>query len=756
MTAKRTSVRRPESKTRGWMGWNRNVPGATLAAVLAIGILGASGAALATPAMVVAARTPWGIGPNFTTPPSPLECAQCSFNSASTLSSPRFNSFGFNFLGLGETDVLFPRVWANTAGDASFEYTAPFGTNGVSCAHLLDLVENSTDIESLVSCTNSNGTVVPSRVQLMQRYDVGHTISGTIGDLGYLNYDGTQSGNGTIINWASSSGQAPTVTKYGTGDYGITFNGLNSTSNYGNIQITNRQTRNRNCYLWTFGQAPAYAEVFCFDSTAPAWTWADAGIGVSYSQAGIGTSIGGQAEIFVTDDNPTFAGTYTPSPGFVYTYTSSINPTITRTEPGQYQVNWSLGLQGAAFTPLVSTIVDDAGLLPVCTAVDITKNSVSIDCTVNGLPTDSYFTLEVDSHADTTASLPQSKSGFGLVTAANLGSTFDVSDNLLCANQCPTSPCSNNISCFVGTEPNNTPGTFPLLPTGSGGASPVCNGPPPNGLRGLAVQTNGTLGVADSYDPRNTYIIALGINSVVNYCSGIGSWPISSGPQFSGSWGQLVSPVMEGTGAAVQLRQIVSVRTAGASTPDLLGLTADNTIVQADLPQGKWIPAVAYPVPAVGIVSISHGVNDLYVFAGASGMYRVTKDEASATLLPALPNGLQPVAMGGRFVVTNSGVSHGQYTCTVNGSGDGQCAGDGGRFYRLDGRYGTDVWESTGSATFTPTGAPPFYYPWDLAGATSNPIMPPTIVDAGLMGGDNDSFVIWENQARLYDYYPSL
>jgi hypothetical protein len=216
---------------------------------------------------------------------------------------------------------------------------------------------------------------------------------------------------------------------------------------------------------------------------------------------------------------------------------------------------------------------------------------------------------------------------------------------------------------------------------------------------------------------------------------------------------------MEGTGAAVQLRQIVSVRYAGAQAPDLLGLTGDNTIVQADLPQGKWIPASSYPIPAGTIQSISHGVNDLYVWMSAGAMYRVTKNEASPTQLPALPSGLQPVAMGGRFVITNSGRnSSGKYTCTANNAGLARCVGDGNRFYRLDGRYGTDVWQLTGGVTIGAKGqvtAP--NWPWNNIGATSNPIMElPTIVDAGLMGGDNDSFIIWENQSRIYDYYPAF
>jgi hypothetical protein len=730
-----------------------------LAAIFVLGVLGTSSAAMAAPAMIVSARTPWGVGPTFTTPPSPLECAQCSFNSASSLAHPYFNAFGFNALGAGETDVLFPRVRANTAGDPSFEFTAPFGTNGVSCFHMVDVVPNSTDVEAAVACDNGGGIRVPSRVQLMQRYDPSGTITGAFGDIGYVTYDGTQGANGTIINWASSNGQAPIIDKYGTGHYGITFNGLSDPLiNGGNVQLSTR-TENRNCYIWWWNNTPAFGEVFCFDSTAPSGTWAEASIAFSYSQSGIGGGAGSAATaFFLTDDCPTCTGTYTPTGTFVYTYTSGVNPTVTRNGPGQYQVNWSGTLPGGALTPLVTTIVDDAELFPTCAAVDITKNSVSIDCTVNGLPTDSFFSLEVDSNQDTTASLPSGASGFGLTTAVNMNTIYDVSDNIVCADECPTAPCGTSIACFIGTSPGGTPASFPMLPTGNG-TGLVCGGPAPNGLRSLAVHTNGTPGIADGYDPRNTYVLALGVNSIVNYCSGIASWPISQGPQFSGSWGTLVSPVMEGTGAAVQLRQIVSVRYAGAQAPDLLGLTGDNTIVQADLPQGKWIPASSYPMPAGTIQSLSHGVNDLYVWMSAGAMYRVTKNEASPTQLPALPSGLQPVAMGGRFVITNSGRnSSGKYTCTANNAGLARCVGDGNRFYRLDGRYGTDVWQLTGGVTIGAKGqvtAP--NWPWNNIGATSNPIMElPTIVDAGLMGGDNDSFIIWENQSRIYDYYPAF
>ena len=96
--------------------------------------------------------------------------------------------------------------------------------------------------------------------------------------------------------------------------------------------------------------------------------------------------------------------------------------------------------------------------------------------------------------------------------------------------------------------------------------------------------TGGIKSIAiDNLDATTTTVLVLGIDNVVRASGGdlTGTWPSATN---LGTWTTHVQPV-DTNGAAVSLKKIVSVRSQGKATTDIVGLTPSGNDALADDPE---------------------------------------------------------------------------------------------------------------------------------------------------------------------------
>lgn len=368
---------------------------------------------------------------------------------------------------------------------------------------------------------------------------------------------------------------------------------------------------------------------------------------------------------------------------------------------------------------LVTPVESDA----ICSIIDLDERSAQVRCTESDIPVDTKFMLNFGKHNSI------NYGGWKQLTGTNLTTAVDAGYGLVCGGGA-VAAYAENVLCVLPTTPGSITGVVPA------GLDDL-----PNAPKSVAI---------DNLGASITDILALGTDNVIRVISGDLALPWGSGGSFM-SYTTYAEPIMLGSAATVSLKKIVSVRTTGRATTDIVGLTADNQVRQLTLDGSgnrRWTSA-SFPVP-VGVTwkDISHGVFDLFLLATDGRMYRSRRDTSSAVQLPILPSGYAPIAMSGTVVMTNAGVTAtNNYPCSgpVDGDGYYTCAGAEHRFYRL---LGDNTWVQAGSVPLPTTDDP-------VVPSVGDPfasVAKPTIVDAQLFEGNLGAFLAWQRNSRIYHW----
>src|SRR5262249_3746630 len=143
----------------------------------------------------------------------------------------------------------------------------------------------------------------------------------------------------------------------------------------------------------------------------------------------------------------------------------------------------------------------------------------------------------------------------------------------------------------------------------------------------------------------------------------------------------------------------------GDGVASIVGLTTAGKTYLTHSPGETWRAFSLTGNTADVYRDISHGRNDVYALM-ADGTMLWMSFEGGFGGLPALPNNLSVIALGGRYAMSNAGLTNGSYPCTApkNAAGNYNCAGAAQRLYRLeDNRIWIPVLSSPMNAVAEPT-----------------------------------------------------
>jgi hypothetical protein len=651
-------------------------------------------------------RTPWSRG---SSEEKALTCGNCQFNSSGNVRNT------WRTTGVGRYTVKFPGL-APVIGSRVVVHVTPLNTPGAHCT-IASWGPSGSDYSVDVACRKTN---VLFDTRFMLRVNVQHGTQ-TNQDKGFA---GTFAGQLSLNHSWSSMGATPIYTKLGTGSYAFRFPDLVRTSVGGNAQVSSG-TFGVHCRLasWrTFSGSGTEIRVRCQNAGLGD---ADANVFVSYDTTGAAWN--GETS-FAFANQHTLDGTYTPSS--LYTVQMDPNAPITIQHfaalPGQYFIRFGgPTLRNANVFGQVTAWNGTS----TCSFVELDERSARVTCLnqTTGQPQDNAFSLLAFNAQKTTFS------GFAQVpvTGTNFkASSFDVGNGLICGEGA-AGAFTNEVLCVAPSAPGSTTDIRPI------GGGKIAGG----GIKSIAI---------DNVDATQTNVLVLGGDNVVRITSGdlTQGWP--SGTHF-GSWSTHVQPVNT-SGQSVTLKEITVVRSQGSTQTDVVALNTSGNLLSLTTNAGGtrvWGPVV-FSLPAGKTYKhISHGRHDLYLLTTDNIMLRAVKNVGFGGLA-ILPSNLLPIAMGGRQVLTNAGVSNGLYPCTLPQDENGYyaCAGDSQRAHHWVVDNGGAranwllKWPKTNDSDVLNSGQP-------FASIT------PTIADLEMFEGNQASFLAWQYNSRLYQYSPN-
>ena len=520
----------------------------------------------------------------------------------------------------------------------------------------------------------------------------------------------------TSDTW-SSSGQAPTLSHPSLGNYTVQFPGLNDQTSGGNAQAT-ATSYGKHCSLTSWGTSTtgSSASVACYDASD---NLVDSNVMISFEQV---YGSGQQSTGFIWSDSPTVIGTSTPAStwnrGVSDSAAGPTSMTVNHYATGHYMVNVGRTPYGA--NTGLHAQVTAWGAPSTCNVIDLDIDSVHVACSDrNGKDVDSYFSLLYGN--DNTFFIR----GYYQATATNFDSKIDVGQGLACG----TSPTQAGVICVT---PSSRSQTSPVHQVGGG--------VPPASVKSVAIA---------SVDGSAATVLVLGTDNVVYKSTGnLGPyWGWGGG--FS-NWTVLLRPV-DKFNAAVTLKKIISVRatsSGGVGVYTIVGLTTAGKTLITHAGGEPWAPYNLSANANATYLDISHGRDDVYAIQSDNTMVFMSFAGGYGGL-PPLPNGLLPIAIGGRYVMTNAGKSGNSYPCTTpkDAQGNYKCPGAPSRIYRLS---LARTWVSMQSLPFTAQSEPAQWDPDVLKYGDPLASTSPTVVDGDAFEGNFGNPFVWQYFSRLY------
>jgi hypothetical protein len=652
-------------------------------------------------------RTPSSVG---LATEKPLSCADCSYNSTSSSTTPARNSWSNASVGVY---LVRLKNMAPSPTSRTIIHVSAFGNATPVCnVDRAATVASGQDMLVGVRCHDSISTTANSRFTLTYWAVPGGAASGSE-DRGFAQVVGNQLVAGGTY---SNSAQAPTLGKIATGRYLITFPGLTQTSpKRGNAQVTS-WSPTANCSLdsWNTDSRGTFVQASCY---TPSGAFTDADLSISYTQSTIadvedkGWLWSDLASGFTKNTPP---ASWNNGPG-------GFGMTVTREGTGRYLVDLSAGHSAGTLAALVSAFGSSA----YCSLLDHDPAGVRVGCTRAGQPADSQFSLQI-------LRTRRTQHRWDLLSSLNITPTFDVGYGVACG---VVAINSKQVVCMTPVDSGVVDG-FKFAGGGSTGELPV-------GAISVAVEN-----ISASF----TRILILTSDGILREAAGTLTQPWFTNNNFTGLV-TVAQPVMDVTNARVSLRKIVVLRsdTFNSNSNQVLALTTGGAVLE--LAGGrfgsKW-KATTMPLPAgVTIKDISHGNTDLYLVATDGRTFRSRRGAAAAVQLPAIFLGLKPVAMGGQFVITNAAADAGGFIpCSEpkDAQGNYNCPNNN-RFTYVS---VTDLWQTLldqaplplqNDRSLIPSGDPNF--PRGLGNPMANEkTFQPGIVDGRLFDGDIGA-VLW-------------
>jgi hypothetical protein len=182
-------------------------------------------------------------------------------------------------------------------------------------------------------------------------------------------------------------------------------------------------------------------------------------------------------------------------------------------------------------------------------------------------------------------------------------------------------------------------------------------------------------------------------------------------------------------------------------------LTTAGKVYTATAAGQSWSTITISGSSADTFLDISHGRDDIFAWRNDNRIIRYDIGTGVSTTLPTLPNGLLPIAVGGRFVMTNAGLTSGSYPCSSQKTvrGNYTCAGSDKRVYRLG---VNNTWLPMLSSPMKAADEPTTNLPDVLTMGSPLASTNPTIVDAESFEGTWGSFLAFQYFTRMYIYSP--
>jgi hypothetical protein len=615
------------------------------------------------------------------------------------------------------------RNMSSTLAFPSLVHVSPFGRPGVACTTDLPVASGS-DMKVTVRCTDLGGVATHSRFALSYLAELTTDPGAT---LGFFRTVGP-------AFW-TADGSTPRLSHPSTGSFSVRFPNFGSNlDSRGNAHVTST-SGGRRCSVGSVTTNFVTGTIVNVKCVGAGGTAADADFYVSYGKYPMVAGTDNNSYLQVS--SPTTVGPYIPSPAWQY-LPWPVYASVTRKSAGRYVMSLPAPSPTNAY-PIPHYSHDMTGVVtPInapgnsCVFLDWDSRTATVQCVdSNGSPADTAFNLAMGS---STWSSPNSAAvDFAQISSKNFSRVADVGYGIACGVTV-TAP-EGQVQCILGTNaPVNTSSN--VLTVAPSVTAPVA--------KAMAI---------DNIDAGATRILVLGADDRVWAASGDIRSVWASPGNFDNYvvYAEPFNPI----GTRLFFRSIVSVRNAGSTSSTIVGITMAGVLFELEArPGGSWQwVGTSYPVPAgVPWASITHGVTDLYLLSNDGRMFRSQRSAASATQLPALPNGLLPVAMGGVFVKTNASFMSGcplGYCCSgpdVNGLYP--CDGDDQRFYQL---VGNDVWAPVAIQTpFPPAGVP------SMVIDNGNPFMADGfLVDGRMLLGDVTGIMAWQYNSRLYYFRTS-
>ncbi|HEY3496546.1 MAG TPA: hypothetical protein VGK73_17730 [Polyangiaceae bacterium] len=624
----------------------------------------------------------------------PIHCSDCA--RTSTGQAPQWAT-----VATGTYLVKLPGV-APAANSPYVVHVTPYGKVGAECI-VNGVTTSGNDMIFGVSCTNSLGSDTDSQFQLSYMVR-SPSEQAPAYDLAFANVR-----NNALNGWYVSAAPGATFTRVRTGQYEVSFPGLRQSGKGGNAQVTS-WTKGVRCnpIAWDASTANGVkVHVICASTFNVA---TDAAFSVSYTK---GTLLAGEYG-YVWLQNAADISTEKPAPLWNKSFSGDPNllssgMEIKRLSAGRYQVDFRRYGGGKRNLGLELTAVGDAQ--QSCVVMSTDADYAEVQCVKNGTPTNTQFSLRVGMNEGL-------KAGWNLLSGINFFENFGVGWGLICGQ--------------VALEPRQV---MCSVPTAPGEVSPRITGPTlwPDSVRYVAV---------DNRDLTTTRVLVLGSDRVLRSTSGTltKSWPAAD--NFA-SLSVVAQPTFNPGGANLNLIKITIVR--DTSSNFVMGFTSDNRVVQ--LSGSQWI-ASSFPIPS-GVTwrTISGDIGALVLVSTNGAMYRSVRGAGSATQLPALPNSLRAIGLGGDFVITNANMNaQGLVPCVTpkNSAGYYNCGDTNKRFYRFNDYGGWS--EFVGGASDIPLTNT------DAVLTGGNPLTrPPSLEDARLVHGDSGrSIYTYHYNARIY------
>lgn len=602
--------------------------------------------------------------------------------------------------GPGSYVVTFQGLTSDFIGSFYAEAT-PVASRGVVCG-VRTIAQSGGNVDVSVSCFRSGQAATNTRFALTFRFDPPGT-KGTVALEAYAEVGPA----GENIQSYTATGADPVITHTGTGTYSLFYGGIKSTQIPSGtvtpaLNVQNGTAGTTHCAPkgWSTTIFGTTVNVACFDSDGNA---VNTGFFVYLGPALNAPGSNGFSNFFLSNFA---ANTVAPS--------GRLAPVITLKHPatGRYVVSLPAGTTYAHnMRPHVTAFNSSA----ICAIAAWDRQSVTVECsTPAGNLVDSLFSYQASS--DTTQGPTPSQSfQYPQVSSTNFD-IFDVGYGFMCGRMVTG---SKGVGCIDGQSV-----VFPQT-----GVFPVAAGIPPSTIFSIAI---------DNVDFSATRVLVLGSDGVVRASSGdLRSLQSFLSPGEFDTFSTFAQPTFLPTGAKLNLKKIVVGRATADRTTTLIGFTSDGKLYEYDPAGQGWVSLSHFPVPAnVAWQDISHGITGLYLLASNGTMYSSEKNATSAVQLPALPNGLAPVTMGGPFVITNAGSSTG-YACNSSGV----CDGDSNRFYQY-----------TGDGKWIDLYNPPFPGYVSLIGSDPFLTFGSSIVDGRLFSGDVGDIFVFQYQSRIYDF----